>query len=88
MEVHFRRMPDGRGHCKLVTVMASSPTSTNQGEQLYGNEQLKAMVSQATKDGISELCTRFDTVMLLAQLGDNFKQQPRGFSCRLASEPL
>ena len=44
-------------------------------------EQLKAMVLQVAKDGVSELCARFGSIMLLAQYG--FKVQPRGFSCRL-----
>jgi hypothetical protein len=71
--------------------MAGSPTPTGRETPhttiaLLGSDQLRAMVSQAAKDGVSELCTSFGTVRLLAQYG--FKQQPRGFSCRLASQQL
>ena len=48
---------------------------------LLESEQLKAMVLQVAKDGVSGLCARFGSIMLLAQYG--FKGQPRGFSCRL-----
>ena len=87
---------DDHGHCQLTIFMAGSPTRVS-GESLIAgelgmepqppsvplleSEQLKAMVLQVAKDGVSELCARFGSIMLLAQYG--FKGQPRGFPCRL-----
>ena len=64
MEVRFRRMPDGRGCCQLVVLMANRPTRVSGGSLLAGelgwepvhpvgryveSEQLSARVLQVAR---------------------------------------
>ena len=88
---------DDHGHCQLVIDMGGSPIRVSgesltvgatiaSGESLASAplvelEQLKAMVLQVAKDGVSELCARFGSIMLLTQYG--VRVRPRGFLCRL-----